>query len=140
MNEAQKSITKLKYIKMEAYALGSAHTVCIRILQEHTDGLTKSELANLCCVDKAQISRVVGDLLEKKYVSISTPERNYRQKYALTEEGAQIAAEIKQITLEINRFVSENIPEEQIGIFYNTFDIICQKLSEAETLFGKNLE
>lgn len=140
LNEAQKSIAKLKYTKMESYGLGSAHTVCIRILQEHTEGVTKSELAKLCCVDKAQISRVIGDLLEKEYVSVSTPERNYRQKYKLTDKGTQVATEIRQITLEINRFVSKDIPDEKIVIFYNTLEEICNKLAEAETLFGNHSE
>ena len=134
LNETQKSLARLKFLQMETYGLGSAHTVCIRILQNNPNGVTKSELTKLCCVDKAQISRVVGDLLEKKYVSVSTPERNYRQKYALTEDGRRVADEIAQKTLEINQFVSQNIPEEQIDSFYKTFDIICQRLNSAEKL------
>ena len=140
LNETQKSLSKLKFLQMENYGLGSAHTVCIRILQSNPSGVTKSELTKLCCVDKAQISRVIADLLDKKYVSVSTPERNYRQKYTLTEDGARIASEISQKTLEINRFVSESISEEQITSFYETFDIICKKLNEAEALLEKTDE
>ena len=99
LNDAQKSLNKLKCIKMESYGLGSAHTVCISILQDNPN-LTNSELTKLCCVDKAQITRIIGDLLEKEYVAISTPERNYRQKYRLTDEGERIAAEITVLTLE----------------------------------------
>ena len=135
LNEAQKSIARLKHIKMELYGLGSAHTVCLRILQDHPDGVTKSDLAKLCCVDKAQISRVIADLSQKEYVSVSTPERNYRQKYTLTDQGRRVAEEMTQIILDINRFVSEDIPQEQLDIFYATFNRICEKLNEAEKLF-----
>ncbi|MBQ7384203.1 MAG: MarR family transcriptional regulator [Clostridia bacterium] len=135
LNEAQKSIARLKHIKMESYGLGSAHTVCIRILQDHPDGVTKSDLAKLCSVDKAQISRVIADLLQKEYVAVSTPERNYRQKYTLTEQGKSVADEMSRIILEINRFVSSDIPQEQLDIFYATFNTICEKLNEAEKLF-----
>ena len=120
---------------MESYGLGSAHTVCIRILQDHPDGVTKSDLAKLCSVDKAQISRVIADLLQKEYVAVSTPERNYRQKYTLTEQGKSVADEMSRIILEINRFVSSDIPQEQLDIFYATFNTICEKLNEAEKLF-----
>ncbi len=107
----------------------------MRILQDYPDGVTKSDLAKLCNVDKAQISRVVGDLQQKEYVSVSTPERNYRQKYTLTEQGKNAAAEMRQIIIDINRFVSEDIPKEELDVFYATFNTICQKLNEAEKLF-----
>ena len=34
--------------------------------------------------------------------------------------------------LNINRFVSGDIPEEKIKIFYEVFDQICQNLKNAE--------
>lgn len=135
LNDAQKSIARLKYKKMDSYGLGSAHTVCLCILQDSANGFNKTELAKLCGVDKAQISRVISDLAEKNYVTVITPERSYRQKYALTDKGKNVTEEIRSIILDINNFVSDGIPQEQIENFYSTFKIICDNLSKAEDIF-----
>ena len=135
LNDAQKSLARIKHKKMDSFGLGSAHTLCMCLLEERPQGVTKSELARLCGVDKAQISRVVSDILEKNYASISNPECNYRQKYVLTEEGRAIAVEMRKLILEINTFVSENIPADQIDNFYDTFKVICSNLKKAEKTF-----
>ena len=135
LNDTQKSISRIKQRKMEHYGLGGAHVLCLCQLVDHPKGLTKTELVKKCGVDKAQISRVISDILEKDYVSVANPQASYRQKYALTEKGEDVAREIKQIILDINTFVSESIPQKDIEIFYNTFETICENLNKAEKLF-----
>jgi DNA-binding MarR family transcriptional regulator len=120
---------------MEHYGLGSAHVICICLLGEHPKGLTKTELAKRGGVDKAQISRVISDVLEKDYVSVSNPQASYRQRYTLTELGATVANEIRKTILDINSFVSESIPKEDIDVFYSTFNTICENLNKAEKQF-----
>lgn len=135
LNDAQKSISRIKNRKMDQYGLGSAHTLCMCLLATHPDGLTKTELARHCGVDKAQISRVVSDIREKNYVSIANPECNYRQRYTLTDEGMVVAEDMRQIILDINAFVSDSISKEQIENFYETLKIICGNLKKAEKQF-----
>ena len=137
LSDTQKSLARLKCKKMDIYGLGSAHTACIYFLQDRSEGVTKTELARLCSVDKAQISRVISDLLQKDYVSVADPQLklNYRQKYVLTENGKNIAAEMRRIILDINDFVSGAIPQEQIDNFYDTFQTISDNLKKAEEKF-----
>ncbi len=135
LGDAQKSISRIKQKKMDQYGLGSAHTLCMCVLAEHTDGLTKTELVRYCGVDKAQISRVVSDILEKEYASIANPECSYRQRYVLTDEGMTIATDMRQIILDINNFVSDSISKEQIENFYETLKTICGNLKKAEKQF-----
>jgi len=135
LNDAQKSIARLKYKKMDSYGLGSAHTLCLCVLYDNAQGVNKTELARLCGVDKAQISRIISDLLEKKYVAVATPERNYRQKYVLSEEGLAVTEEIKNIVRTINEYVSGDIPKDQLDTFYTIFRTICENLAKAEEIF-----
>ena len=135
LNDAQKSISRIKHKKMEHYGLGSAHVICICLLEEHPKGLTKTELAKRGGVDKAQISRVISDVLEKDYVTTSNPQASYRQRYTLTELGATVAKEIRKTILDINSFVSASIPQKDIDTFYTTFNTICENLSKAEKQF-----
>ena len=130
-----KSLQKLKQKGMLPYGLGSTHTLCIRRLYEKRDGITKTELARLCLVDKAQISRIICDLTEKGYVCEKNEKRaNYRSKLILTEDGVKVAEGINEIVLRINTFVSGDIPEENIAIFYDTFTKICDNLKKAEEM------
>ena len=135
LNDAQKSISRIKQKKMENYGLGSAHVVCICLLEEHPKGLTKTELAKRGGVDKAQISRVIADILEKNYVTVANPQANYRQRYTLTELGSDVAGDIRKTIININSFVSESISQEDIDTFYTTFNTICENLSKAEKQF-----
>ncbi|MBO5683196.1 MAG: hypothetical protein J6S10_04365 [Clostridia bacterium] len=135
LSEAQKSIARIKQKKMEHYGLASAHAICICQLEEHADGLTKTELSQICMVDKSQISRVISDVVKKGYVAVSATSSRYRKKYFLTEYGRKIAGEIRKTILDINSFVSMDIPQEDIDKFYATFNIICENLSKAEKIF-----
>ena len=132
---ALKSMQKIKHKGMLPYGLSSTHTICIRRLYENQSGVTRAQLAKLCMIDKAQISRIVTELEEKGYLSESGESKaNYRAKLILTEEGIKTAAEINEIVLKINKFVSGEIPEENINIFYDTLQQICDNLKKAESL------
>ena len=120
---------------MDTYGLGSSHTLCICILQEHPQGITKTALAKRCGIDKAQISRVVDELQKKNDVTTLSTKKNYNQKYLLTDKGAEVAQDMRGVILEINTFVSDSIPEEQIENFYSTFKTICNNLNKAENIF-----
>ena len=128
-----KSIQKLKSKYMMHYGLTSAHTMCLRHLNSSPDGLTRTRLAKLCDIDKAQISRIVNDLCSKGYITEPESENvNYRKRLKLTPLGRDTAEGINEAVKQIHSFVSEDIPEDQITSFYSVLDLICEKLKQAE--------
>ena len=130
---ATKSIQKLKSKYMTHYGLTSAHTMCIRYLDASIDGLTRMELAEMCDIDKAQISRTVNELCAKGYLTETESENNnYRKRLKLTPMGKDTADEINKAIKEIHAFVSKDLDEEQLMTFYTTFDLICTRLKQAE--------
>lgn len=139
LNSAEKSISRMKHKKMDSYGLDNAHTLCICVLAEAREGLTKTELASSCGVDKAQISRVVTALQKKGYVASDAKQKLYKQKYALTDDGKKVADELSELILDINSYVSGSIPEEQISLFYATFETICENLMKAEEFFESKM-
>ena len=132
LNRSHKSISRMKNKRMESYGLGSTHTMCLFFMYKHKDGVTKADLARLCDVDKALISRIIRDLTEKEYVESLTPKTAYKQKYILTDEGIRITDELHEAALEVTRFASESLSKEQIDNFYSTFRTICENLEKAE--------
>ena len=129
---AAKSINRLKEKGMAPYGLSSMHTRCIRSLYEFPTGLTRMQISKNCGVDKAQISRIIGELCEKGYVTENSVKSGYKNKIELTEKGRVAAIQINEIILNINNFVSGDIPEEKIQIFYEVFEQICENLRNAE--------
>ena len=130
---ATKSINKLKSKYMMHYGLTSAHTMCIRYLYVSPEGLNRMELAEMCDIDKAQISRTVNELCAKGYLTESENEtNNYRKRLKLTPMGKDTADEINKAVNEIHAFVSDDLSAEQLETFYSTFDVICARLKKAE--------
>jgi len=129
---AAKSIGKLKEKAMAPYSLGGVHTRCIRSLSINPEGLTRMQLASRCGVDKAQISRIIAELYDKGYITDASVKSGYKNKIILTDSGFSAAEEINRLILNINDFVSGDIPEEKIRIFYEVFEQICENLKKAE--------
>ena len=129
---AAKSIARLKEKGMAPYGLSSVHTLCVRCLHTFPEGQTRTQIAKYCGVDKAQISRIIGELYEKGYVIENQVKSGYKNKIMLTESGRLVADQINELILKINQFVSGDIPEEQISIFYSVFERICENLKSAE--------
>lgn len=133
-SSAVKSIQKLKIKGMLPFGLTAAHTVCLRHLYNYPDGITRTKLVRLCDIDKAQISRTINDLCSKGYVVETESENaNYRKRLKLTPMGKDTTELINKKILTVNEFVSNDIPEDELKIFYETLDKICERLKLADT-------
>ncbi len=129
---ASRSVTKLKGRYMSEYGLGSTHTMCIRRLFSAEDGLTRTQLAEDCELDKAQVSRIINELADKGFVIEGPGKTNYKRRVMLTDKGKRIAADINTKVLHINEFVSSTLSEEDISTFYDVFGKICDNLKVVE--------
>ena len=120
---------------MSKYGLSGTHTICLRQLYENPTGLTKSEIADFCEIDKAQITRIMGELIDKEYVSADASKKAYNRKFFLTDKGKKITHEINDMVVAINQYVSSDIPADDIGHFYSVFETINKKLKDYDENF-----
>ena len=134
LSTTAKSLEHLKAKGMGEYGLSGMHTLCLQKLYEAPEGLTRTELSRRCGVDRAQITRVIGELLAKGVVFEVGGSSNYRKKCVLTDEGRTTAAEIDALIKKINCFVSGSIEPARLKIFYETLYEICLNLQKAEKL------
>lgn len=137
LSGASKSLTKVKNKGMAKYGLGSTHTMCLRKLYTAPNGLTRTQLSEACSLDKAQITRVVGELVKKGYVCESSERSSYKRHVMLTDEGKRITTDIFEIVLAVNEAVSGDISEADISKFYEVFTKICDGLKRAEDYFAE---
>ena len=131
---ASRSLHRLKTRGMKAYGLGSTHTLCLRTLQKHENGMTRTQLAQVCLVDKAQISRLIAELTDMGYVLEASKGAGYRKKIVLTERGRLVADGIEGMVEHVLDYVSGEISEEEIEQMYRTLSLICDNLRRAEEM------
>ena len=104
---------------LKEHGLRSTHASCFFRICEANDGLTSTELAEACGVDKAFISRVTAELIEKGHIAKADgTEGKYKIKFELTESGRQINREIVNIVMECIDKVDAHISVKKLEIFY----------------------
>lgn len=119
-----KNIKKIETAYMRSYGLRGVHTTCLLCLGKHPEGLTVTQLASECGIDKALSSRVVRELFMNAYLAFSSDSENkkYNKKYVLTEKSKKV---IIGLSCAISEYVSEanrNISKEKLAVFYSVLN------------------
>ena len=129
---ANKSLDKLKLKGMEKYGLAGIHLLCMRQLYNAPKGLTRAELATRLSVDRAQVTRIIGELLADGFATEVGNSSGYRKKCILTQKGNEAIKDANNRVDRIVSFVNQDIDPRQLEIFYATLEEICERLKAAE--------
>lgn len=122
-----KYIQRIKNAEMTEFGLKGIHVSCLFYLYCNSDGLTATQLCQLCAEDKATISRIVADLRSKGYIQQSGG-KNYRAPLHLTQSGNELAQQMLPL---IESWVSvggQGLSDEQRDNFYQSLASISQHL------------
>lgn len=119
-----KNIKRIADIKMEPFGLRSSHVMCILQLAKNEGGLSSTALADACGVDKAFVSRITAELMDKKY--IMKDEENaigkYKTKLILTDSGKELHKIIVGILEECFLTVDARLTQKKLEIFYDVLE------------------
>lgn len=120
---------KITADEMEAYGLKGPYVVYFTTLYRYPEGLSAVKLGELCCRDKADVSRAIS-LLEKKGLikKDKTKKSQYRAPIVLTEEGRHLA---EDMILKANKAVElggMGLTDEQRETFYYSLELITKNL------------
>jgi DNA-binding MarR family transcriptional regulator len=86
---------KIAADEMARYGLKGPHAVYLVALSSQTQGLTATELGELCGKDKADVSRAVSQLEQRGFVVRESAGKNrYRAPLRLTETGREAAEQV----------------------------------------------
>ena len=137
IEEIYKTVERIRTERMASFGLHSADVRCIIALHAHPDGLTVTELASLCKVDKAAVSRAVRALLEADAITYANKEKkNYRTRLVLTESGKSIADEMNGMAKDAVEAATSGLRREELEELYKTLGTMCQNLKK----YAKGLE
>ena len=130
--EMNRYLPRIKDQEMRRFGLRSAHTMCIFYLGQHPEGLTVTQLTEICREDKAAGSRNLSELSRMGLVSCSAPpdRRVYRDPYRLTERGTEIAAQVEARVSDALSACGRGLTEAQRDNFYTAAQIIISNLED----------
>lgn len=122
-----KYLQRIKSMAVNEMGLKGSHVMCMFYLRQHEDGLTASQLCELCAEDKAAVSRTLADLRERGYITSGTG-KNYRAAIRLSEAGRNMA---EQFDSRIAQWVTaggDGLTEEERENFYRSLRLIAENL------------
>ena len=129
ISEIDRCWHKLAAEEMAKYELNSPHAVYLTTLYNFEEGVTAAKLGELCCKNKADVSRRVAILEKKGLVRKEAIGGNlYRAKLLLTEEGKQAAEHVQQRAAVAVELAGSGMSEEEREVFYRCLELITSNL------------
>ena len=129
ISEIDRCWHKLAAEEMAKYELNSPHAVYLTTLYNFAEGITAAKLGELCCKNKADVSRLVAILEKKGLVRKEAIGGNlYRAKLLLTEEGKQAAEHVQQRAAVAVELAGSGMSEEEREVFYRCLELITSNL------------
>ncbi len=121
-------VQKLKVEIAQRLGIKGAHVFLIYLLRNYPDGLTAAELCEMNRSTGGLVSRETAELLQGGIITTDkeSDRRRYGCKYLLTPKGWKMAKEISAFAMEVQNFVSADIPQEDIRTFYRTFGTLLE--------------
>lgn len=125
-----RSMNKIKHNKLNIYDLKSIHLSCLYYLYRENRPLTAKQICERCYEDKGAISRAVSYLQDKGYIySSCKSDKKYNTLLFLTDRGKNISEDISKKLEDVLTKVKLDITDEELLLFYNTYEKIAKNLS-----------
>lgn len=127
-----KQLHEQKNKKLSQHDLKVTNARCLlRIAQSGNEGMSATEIAHACEIDKAQISRCMLELTQKGCViRVDDGKRRYKQKYHLTDEGSRIANDLMQSAIQVRETLGKDVSDEELRAFRATLEKICRNFEQ----------
>ncbi len=120
---------KLASEEMAPYGLNSPHAVYLTTLQQCGDGITAARLGELCCKNKADVSRMIAILEGKGLVEkVAVGGTMYRAQLKLTEEGKQAARHVQERAALAVELAGAGLSDTDREVFYTALELITGNL------------
>ena len=124
-----RQIQKIERDEMVKYGYKGAFAQYLVAMRRYVDGVTSAQLSEICDKDKAAVSRVVTEMIEKGLIVRNCANDTvYRAKLKLTQEGCRIADILAVRAATAVEAVGNELTEEERKMFYSTLDFISDRL------------
>ncbi len=128
ITQIYKNLQRIKMQEMSGFELRGTYVMCLFELNRNPEGLTITQLSQLCGEDKAAISRTISELVKRGLVT-SNNNKKYRAPLVLTEEGQETANKIDALASTAVQAGSAGLTMEELKIFYKALTTISDNLN-----------
>ena len=128
ITQIYKNLQRIKMQEMSGFELRGTYAMCMFELNRNPEGLTITQLSQLCGEDKAAISRTVSELVKRGLVT-SNNDKKYRAPLILTKEGKETACKIDTLASTAVEAGSNGLTTDEIKIFYTALTTISNNLN-----------
>ena len=129
ISEIDRCWHKLAAEEMTKYDLNSAHAFYLTTLIQYPEGVTAVKLSELCCKNKADVSRMISILEKKGLVRKEAVGGNlYRAKLLLTAEGRQAAEHVQGRAALAVELAGSGMTDTDRATFYRCLEMITTNL------------
>ena len=126
---AYRYVQKLEREEMEKYGLKGAYAQYLHAMRRSPEGVTSSQLCDICDKDKAAVSRAVAEMEEKGLI-FRDGKNPYRALLKLTETGKNAADFVCERAEIAVREAGKGLSDEARAIFYTSLEIIASNLQK----------
>ena len=129
ISEIDRCWHKLAAEEMAKHDLNIAHAFYLTTLIQYPQGITAAKLSELCCKNKADVSRMISILEKKGLVRRETiAGKLYRAKLLLTEAGRQAAAQVQGRAALAVELAGSGMTDTDRETFYRCLEQITARL------------
>ncbi len=127
-----KSVSKIRLMVAPMLGVKSVHVFWIYELLHHPEGLTATEIATACSIDRSLVSREITLLKKAGYVVSTTDEnkRGYNARITLTDEGVALAHRITEEAIRFQNAASHGISEQELLVLYTTLGKLYENFAK----------
>lgn len=131
-------IQKIERVEMAKFGLKGPQAQCLLAMARYPEGITSSQLKDVCDKDKAAISRTVAELEQEGMVErISHNGNRYRALLKLTPQGENAAHQVQERAQLAVEKAGEGMTDAERVIMYKTLALIAGNL---QTICAEGLE
>ena len=128
ITQIYKNLQRIKMQEMSGFELRGTYVMCMFELNRNPEGLTITQLSQLCGEDKAAMSRTISELVKRGLVT-GNNDKKYRAPLVLTKEGQETAAKIDALASTAVAAGSNGLTPEEVKIFYKALTTISDNLN-----------
>lgn len=115
-------------LKANEIGLNAMHIKCLSFIYR-TETCTANDIVNHFARDKAQIARLIKEMIGNKWLTkTANPEDKRSQLLSLTEDGKELAKLISETQDNVHKKMQENLTPEELEEFKRIAGIISANL------------
>ena len=129
ISEISRCWHKIATDEMEKYGLKGSHAIYLVVMSRYKDGITATQLSEVCGRDKADVSRAMT-MMEKNGLVVreGVNQSFYRAHLKLTDAGRCAAEQVKVRADVAVTMAGGDLSDKDREIFYNALEHITDKL------------